>query len=57
MTVPPGGAIEVRFQGAGRSIGRARLQMTVQMGNERERGLRALRVKVEAERRTHDVKK
>jgi uncharacterized protein YfaS (alpha-2-macroglobulin family) len=36
VTVPPGGAIEVRFQGAGRSIGRARLQMTVQMGSERD---------------------
>ena len=36
ITIPAGGAIEVRFQGAGRSIGRARLQMTVQMGDERD---------------------
>jgi uncharacterized protein YfaS (alpha-2-macroglobulin family) len=34
VTIPANGAIEVRFQGAGRSIGRARLQMTVQLGNE-----------------------
>jgi uncharacterized protein YfaS (alpha-2-macroglobulin family) len=34
VIIPPSGAIEVRFQGAGRSIGRARLQMSVQMGNE-----------------------
>jgi uncharacterized protein YfaS (alpha-2-macroglobulin family) len=36
VAIPPGGAIEVRFTGAGRSVGRARLQMTVQMGNERD---------------------
>jgi uncharacterized protein YfaS (alpha-2-macroglobulin family) len=34
VTIPPGGAIEVRFQGAGRAIGRARLQMSVEMGGE-----------------------
>jgi uncharacterized protein YfaS (alpha-2-macroglobulin family) len=34
VTVAAGGAVEVRFQGAGRSVGRARLQMTVQMNGE-----------------------
>ena len=34
VTVPPGGTLEVRFQAAGRSIGRARVQMTVRIGSE-----------------------
>jgi hypothetical protein len=32
--VGPGGSIEVRFEGAGRAVGRARVQMTVRIGNE-----------------------
>ncbi|MEX1127659.1 MAG: alpha-2-macroglobulin family protein, partial [Vicinamibacterales bacterium] len=34
VTVAPGGSLEVRFEGAGRAIGRARIQMTVRIGNE-----------------------
>ena len=34
VTVPPGGTLEVRFEGAGRAIGQARVQMTAKIGNE-----------------------
>ena len=34
VTVAPGGTLEVRFEGAGRAVGRARIQMTVKIGNE-----------------------
>ncbi|MBA2303177.1 MAG: hypothetical protein H0W08_11140, partial [Acidobacteria bacterium] len=34
VTLAPGGSIEVRFQGAGRSVGRARVQMSVTVGAE-----------------------
>ncbi len=34
VTVPPGGSLEVRFEGAAKAIGRARVQMTVKIGNE-----------------------
>jgi uncharacterized protein YfaS (alpha-2-macroglobulin family) len=36
VPIPANGAVEVRFQGAGRSIGRARLQMSVQMNGEND---------------------
>ena len=34
LTLDPGGSIEVRFEAAGKAIGRARVQMTVRLGNE-----------------------
>lgn len=34
VSLGPGGSAEVRFEGAGRAIGRARVQMTVRMGRE-----------------------
>jgi uncharacterized protein YfaS (alpha-2-macroglobulin family) len=34
VTVPAGGSIEARFQAAARAIGRARVQMTVRIGEE-----------------------
>lgn len=34
VTIAPGGSLEVRFQAAGRSVGRARVQMTVKIGDE-----------------------
>jgi alpha-2-macroglobulin len=34
IQVPAGGSVEARFQGVGRSIGRARLQMRVAIGSE-----------------------
>ncbi|CAN5638537.1 hypothetical protein BH23ACI1_BH23ACI1_31790 [soil metagenome] len=34
VNVPAGGNIEVRFDGIGKAIGAARIQMTVRMGNE-----------------------
>ncbi len=34
VAIGAGGTIEVRFEGAGRSVGRARVQMTVRVGDE-----------------------
>jgi uncharacterized protein YfaS (alpha-2-macroglobulin family) len=34
VTVSPGGNVEVRFQGIGKAIGRARIQMTATIGSE-----------------------
>ena len=34
VKMDPGGSIETRFEAAGKSIGRARVQMTVRVGNE-----------------------
>ena len=34
VVVSPGGSLEVRFSGAARAIGRARIQMSVRIGNE-----------------------
>jgi uncharacterized protein YfaS (alpha-2-macroglobulin family) len=34
LQVPPGGSVEARFDAAGKRIGRARVQMSVKMGNE-----------------------
>jgi uncharacterized protein YfaS (alpha-2-macroglobulin family) len=34
VSVAPGGTVEVRFEGAGKAIGRARVQMTVRIGTE-----------------------
>jgi hypothetical protein len=34
IAIPAGGSVEVRFDGAGKTIGRARVQMTVRLGNE-----------------------
>jgi len=34
VKIGPGGNVEVRFEGTGKAIGRARVQMTVRIGNE-----------------------
>lgn len=34
VTIPAGGSVEVRFDGAARAIGRARVQMAVKLGDE-----------------------
>jgi hypothetical protein len=34
LNLPPGGNLEVRFQASGRAVGRARVQMTVAIGEE-----------------------
>lgn len=34
LTIAPGGNVEVRFQGSGKAVGRARVQMTVRIGTE-----------------------
>jgi uncharacterized protein YfaS (alpha-2-macroglobulin family) len=36
VTVPGGGSVEARFDAAGRRIGKARVRMTVTLGNERD---------------------
>ena len=34
VTLAPGGSLEVRFEGAAKAVGQARVQMTVRLGNE-----------------------
>ena len=46
VDVPAGGSVEVRFDAAGRSMGRARIRMTVKLGNETDAFQDALPVEV-----------
>jgi uncharacterized protein YfaS (alpha-2-macroglobulin family) len=46
VDVPAGGSMEVRFDAAGRAIGRARIKMTVKLGNETDAFQDAIPVEV-----------
>jgi uncharacterized protein YfaS (alpha-2-macroglobulin family) len=52
ITVPAGGAVEVRFDAAGRAIGRARMQMSVKIGEESDSFEDVIPVEVLASRET-----